>query len=292
MQTHSEKRTDAAMPAHWTEERTAVQEHTGIPERIDVQAQTDAAKKTDAEQMPGTLGEPRSRPDWLDAPLDNPDVHDPRLSLDKMSEFPAALPACPHFAPADFHETTPDFEFHSMRKPARRKRQVPGLTVGWSPTVPNEMASALGSLSSARTRIRAISIIGGDAVIDSDCLASNHARPPGSPAAYPILQPAVWNPAGNRGAHPVVLPDDNSIVPLAVTYLTYLLFRRCAKRVAPECFFPGLTLAVVLQHREDLFGTGRRKRSTDRRRPCGARHHATRQSFRCCKTRCCKTDWN
>jgi hypothetical protein len=159
--------------------------------------------------------------------------------------------------------------------------------------VPTEMASALGSLrfgSNQNTsyfdnrRRRGYP--------DSDCLASNHARRPGSPAVYPIRQPAVWNSAVNRGAHPVVLPDDNSIVPLALAYLTYLLFRHCAIRVASERFVPDLTPAGVLQHREDLFGTGRRKRSTDRRRPCGARHHATRQSFRCCKTRCCKTDWN
>jgi hypothetical protein len=141
MQLHFEGQTGALMPAHWTAGRTAAQEHTGLPERIDVQVQTDATEKPDAEQMPGTLGAPHPRRDWLAAPPDNPDVRDPRMSLDKMSEFPGALPACPHFALADFHEKTPDFEFHSMRMPAKRKRQVPALTVERSPTVPNAKVS-------------------------------------------------------------------------------------------------------------------------------------------------------
>jgi hypothetical protein len=242
---------------------------------MDLQVQIDAGELPDRVKP--------QRRDRLAAPKHTPEVREATRSVDRKSEIRAELSACPRFVQADHRVSMPDTGCHLSTNSATRKLWAPAWTAGRDRVVPNEMASALGSLrfgsnqdtSYFDNRRRR-------GYPDSDCLASNHARPPGSPAVYPILQPAVWNPAVNRGAHPVVLPDDNSIVPLAVTYLTHLLFRRCAKRVAPECFFPGLTLAVVLQHREDLFGTGRKKRSTDRRRPCGARHHATRQSFRCC----------
>lgn len=281
MKPHSEERTDAAIPAHLTAGRSPAQEHTGLPERIDVRAQIDAGER------PGTVKPPRR--ERLAARMHTPEVREASHSVDKKLPIRDASSTCPRFVQADYRESMPDIGFHSSTNTnsATRRLRAPAWTAGRARVVPNEMASALGSRrfgSNQNTsrfdnrRRRGYPC--------SDCLASNHARRPGCPAVYPVLQP-VWNPAGNRCVNPVVLPADYSIGPLALTYLTYLSFRHCAKRVASERFVPDLMLAEVLQHREDLFGTGRRKRWPDRRRLCGGRHHATRQSFRCCKT-----DWN
>ena len=108
---------------------------------------------------------------------------------------------------------------HLSTNSATRKLRAPAWTAGRAPAVPNEMSSASGSLrfgSNQDTNYAHFENRRRRGYPDSDCLASNHARRLGSPAVYPILQPAVWNPAVNRGAHPVELPDDNSIVPLTL----------------------------------------------------------------------------
>jgi hypothetical protein len=124
MQLRSEERTDAAIPAYWTAAQSAAQGRSGFLERIDVKAQIDA------ERMPGTMETPRRRWDQPAAPMDIPDVRDPRMSLDKKSEFRCALPACLHFALADFHEKVPDFGCHSTMMPAAKKLQAPALKDG------------------------------------------------------------------------------------------------------------------------------------------------------------------
>ena len=170
------------------------------------------------------------------------------------------------------------------------KLREPGWTAGRARVVPSEMASPSRSLASASGSLRFGSSQdtnyfesrGRRGYPDSGYLESNHVLRPACPAVYPILQPGAWSPDVCRLAHPVELPGDNLIVPLALAYLTYLLFRYCAKRIAWERFVPDLAPAGVLRHREDLFDTGRMKRLSDKRHLCGARHHETRQSSRCC----------
>lgn len=213
MQLHLEELTDGANPEHWTAGLLAAQEHTGLPERIDAQAQIDV------QRMPGMSETQRPRQDQPVAPMDNPDVPDPRLSLDKKSEFPFALPEHQHFALAGFHERAPDFEFHSTRKPATRKYRVPALTDEKAPAVSIETWSSASCLTMHDSNLcmNCHDHYGHRMRRDyreSNNLASIHARRLGCPASFPALRPA-WNPAGYRCVRPVVRPNDRSIAPLA-----------------------------------------------------------------------------
>ena len=221
-----------AIPAHWTAGRSAAKEQFGLPERMELWMPIDAGER------PGTV-KPKRR-DRPAALSHTPEVREAKGSVDKKARLRTALTTCLRLVQADYRVSTPGTGCHLSTNSVMTPLRARAWTAGQVRLVANEMASEPGSLrfGSCHQDTDYFGNRRRRGCPDSECLASNRARRPGCPAVYPILQPAVWNPVVFRRAHPVVLPDDNRIVPLASTYWTYLLFRHCAQRIAPERFVP------------------------------------------------------
>jgi hypothetical protein len=235
-------------------------------------------EQIDAEDLSGKSKAQHPHRDRIAARTHIPEVREPMQSVDKKLEIPVALSMCPYFVRADCHENSPDSGLTTRPEP-RTKQQAQGLMDEKAPTVPNEKPSwAQGSLTrGSKLETNSHGHCGNPWIrgcLDSESLTSNRARRLGCPALYPAWK-QVWNPVANLEVPPVAHPDDCWIDRLA---LAHLLLRRYEKLLAPERFGPDLTPAGVSEHREGLFGIGQMKPSPDRQHPCGARHHATRQS--------------